>query len=206
MKALLAVLAFIVAVPVFAQNDQNTKSTSPVEFKTMKHSFFKHVTAILPFLALASFSFAQTNSLPAGNLTKDLATDESAGAALSSINEKAVKNFSKSYDKQNKASWFAVEDGFVAIFTEDGIKTKAYYDPKGRPVGEVRTYQEDKLPKEIRHMVKSTYYDFNIFLVNEVSVGNAKVYLVKIEDNTSFKTIRIQDGEMTETEIFTKSK
>jgi hypothetical protein len=172
----------------------------------MKHSFFKHVTAILPFLALASFSFAQTNSLPAGNLTKDLATDESAGAALSSINEKAVKNFSKSYDKQNKASWFAVEDGFVAIFTEDGIKTKAYYDPKGRPVGEVRTYQEDKLPKEIRHMVKSTYYDFNIFLVNEVSVGNAKVYLVKIEDNTSFKTIRIQDGEMTETEIFTKSK
>jgi len=55
-------------------------------------------------------------------------------------------------------------------------------------------------------MVKSTYYDFNIFLVNEVSVGNAKVYLVKIEDNTSFKTIRIQDGEMTETEIFTKSK
>jgi hypothetical protein len=172
----------------------------------MKHSFFKHVTAILPFLALASFSFAQTNSLPAGILTKDLATDESAGAALSSINEKAVKNFSKSYDKQNKASWFAVEDGFVAIFTEDGIKTKAYYDPKGRPVGEVRTYQEDKLPKEIRHMVKSTYYDFNIFLVNEVSVGNAKVYLVKIEDNTSFKTIRIQDGEMTETEIFTKSK
>ena len=41
MKALLAVLAFIVAVPVFAQNDQNTKSTSPVEFKTMKHSFGK---------------------------------------------------------------------------------------------------------------------------------------------------------------------
>jgi hypothetical protein len=26
MKALLAVLAFIVAVPVFAQNDQNTKA------------------------------------------------------------------------------------------------------------------------------------------------------------------------------------
>jgi hypothetical protein len=41
MKAILAVLAFIVAVPVFAQNDQNTKSTSPVEFKTMKHSFGK---------------------------------------------------------------------------------------------------------------------------------------------------------------------
>ena len=40
MKAVLAVLSFIVAVPVFAQNDQN-KSTAPVEFKTLKHSFGK---------------------------------------------------------------------------------------------------------------------------------------------------------------------
>jgi len=176
----------------------------------MKHSFFKHVTVILPFLALASFGFAQTNNLsqPSGALTKDLASDASpaAGSALSSINAKAIKHFSKSYDKHNNAAWFAVSDGFVAVFTQDGIKTKAYYDTKGRPVGDVRTYQEDRLPKEIRHMVKSTYYDFDIFLVNEVSVGNAKVYLVKIEDNKSFKTIRIQDDEMTETEAYTKSK
>jgi hypothetical protein len=172
----------------------------------MKSSFFKHATVILPFLALASFSFAQTNStLPANNLTKDLASEEPA-AALSSINEKAAKHFSKSYDKQSNASWFALDDGFVAIFSEDGIKTKAYYDPKGRPVGEVRTYKEDKLPKEIRHMVKSTYYDFNIIVVNEVSVGNAKVYLVKIEDSKSFKTIRITNDEMTETEAYIKSK
>ena len=40
MKAILAVLAFIVAVPVFAQNDQS-KTTSPVEFKSMKYSFGK---------------------------------------------------------------------------------------------------------------------------------------------------------------------
>src|SRR5262245_33693330 len=104
----------------------------------MKHSFFKHVTVILPFLALASFAFAQTNSnLPSGSPTKDLATEESAAAPLSSISEKAIKHFNKSYDKQNKASWFAVNDGFVAAFSEDGIKTKMYYDTKGRPVGEV---------------------------------------------------------------------
>ena len=175
----------------------------------MKHSFFKHVTVILPFLAIASFTFAQTNNLssPSGILTKDLASDEAPAAAdLSNISEKAVKHFGKSYNKQNNAAWFAVDDGFVAIFTEDGIKTKAYYDSKGRPAGEVRTYMEDRLPKEIRHMVKSTYYDFNIFLVNEVSLGNARVWLVKIEDSKSFKTIRIQDGEMTETEAYNKSK
>jgi hypothetical protein len=175
----------------------------------MKNSFFRYATGLIPSLALCSSIFAQTNSSTPLNFptTKELAyADEPNADPASSINEKAAKNFSKSHGKQSNASWFALDDGSVAIFTEDGIKTKAYYDRKGRPVGEVRTYQEDKLPREIRHMVKSTYYDFNIFLVNEVTVGNAKVHLIKIEDQTSFKTIRVQDGEMSETEAYTKSK
>ena len=173
----------------------------------MKHSFFRHVTGIIPFVALCSCAFAQTNlSSPLNFPTKELAYADEPKAEAANINAKALKNFSKSYQKQSDASWFAISDGFVAIFTADGVKTKAYYDSKGRPVGDVRTYQEDKLPTEIRHLVKSTYYDFNIFLVNEVTVDNAKVYLIKIEDKTSFKTIRVQDGEMTETEAFIKSK
>ena len=40
MKTILAALAFLIAVPVLAQTD-DAKSTSPVEFKTMKHSFGK---------------------------------------------------------------------------------------------------------------------------------------------------------------------
>ena len=171
----------------------------------MKHSFFKYATVLVPFLAFFSFAIGQTNDLNLpGNPTKDLATDEAA--PLSSISEKAIKNFNKSFNKQSNASWYAINDGFVAMFSEDGIKTKAYYDTKGRPVGDVRTYQEDKLPKEIRHMIKSNYYDFDIILVNEVSVGSAKVHLVKLEDSKSYKTIRVQDGEMSETEVFTKSK
>jgi len=173
----------------------------------MKHSFFRHVTGIIPFVALCSCAFAQTNlSSPLNFPTKELAYADEPKSEAANINAKALKNFSKSYQKQSDASWFAIADGFVAIFTADGVKTKAYYDSKGRPVGDVRTYQEDKLPKEIRHMVKSTYYDFNIFIVNEVTVDNAKVYLIKIEDKTSFKTIRVQDGEMSETEAFIKSK
>jgi len=175
----------------------------------MKHSFFRQITGIIPFVALCSCAFAQNSKVGSSLIfptTKELAYADEPKAEAANISAKALKNFSKSYQKQSDASWFAIADGFVAIFTADGVKTKAYYDSKGRPVGDVRTYQEDKLPKEIRHMVKSTYYDFNIFLVNEVTVDNAKVYLIKIEDKTSFKTIRVQDGEMSETEAFTKSK
>jgi len=53
-------------------------------------------------------------------------------------------------------------------------------------------------------MVKSNYYDYSIFLVQEVKVGDKTAYLVKIEDEKSFKTIRVVDGEMDEYESYKK--
>src|SRR5688572_288003 len=102
----------------------------------MKQSFFSYATVLIPFLAFSSFAIAQPNnlSLPPSILnSKELpyADEPSANAGkgddISSINAKAVKSFSKNYQKQNNAAWFTIEDGFVAIFTEDGAKTKAYY-------------------------------------------------------------------------------
>ena len=40
---------------------------------------------------------------------------------------------------------------YFMIVKEGGLQTSA-------------NYQEDKLPREIRHMVKSKYYDYNILL------------------------------------------
>ena len=183
----------------------------------MKNSSFRYLTGSFLFIALVHGAYAQTSKLhneltnPSSkevayaNDAKELESLSGAGDAMTSINTKAVKSFSKSY-KKSHATWFAIPDGFVAIFSENGIKTKVYYDNKGRLIGDIQTYQEDKLPKEIRHQVKSTYYDFNIMVVNELTVGSEKVYLVKIEDKTSFMTLRLQNGEMTETEVYQKSK
>lgn len=59
MKSLLAALAFLIAIPVLAQND--AKSTSPVEFKTMKHSFGK-IPQGKP--VTTEFSFTNTSGKP----------------------------------------------------------------------------------------------------------------------------------------------
>lgn len=179
----------------------------------MKKLFFRYTTGFIPFIALFSCASAQSNkfSRELNNPTsKEVAytntANEKDGPATVNINAKALKNFSKTYKKAADAGWFVIKDGYLAQFKQDGITTKVFYDRKGRWIGNLRCYFEDKLPRDIRHLVKSHYYDYNIFYVQEVTVGNATVYLVKIEDKTSFKTIRVQDGEMTETEAFTKSK
>jgi len=182
----------------------------------MKKLFFRYTTGFIPFIALCTSSFAQNSKLstpPNDPLSQEVAynMDTKSGNATAtppnsivSVNAKAVKNFSKNY--KNNAAWSEITDGYIANFSEDGIKTKVYYDKKGRLIGQLRSYEESKLPRDIRHLVRSQYYDFHINYVNELSALNTTVYLVKIEDKTSFKTIRVVDGEMTETEAFDKSK
>jgi hypothetical protein len=131
------------------------------------------------------------------------ATGNSARIVSDEINTKALKNFTATYKKTPDAKWFKLDNEFVAYFTSDGIKTRVFYDKKGNFEGLVRGYPEDKLPGEIRSLVKSTYYDFSIYHVNEVYANGITAYLVKISDNISWKTIKVIDYEMEEMEVMT---
>lgn len=179
----------------------------------MKKLFFRYTIGFIPVIALVSCAYAQTSKFsPELNnpASKEVAYTNTANdgdiPATVNISTKALKDFNKTYKKAATAGWFVIKDGYLAEFKQDGVTTKVYYDHKGRWVGNLRSYFEDKLPRDIRHLVKSHYYDYNIYYVHEVSVHDKTVYLIKIEDKTSLKTIRVQDGEMDETESFKKSK
>ena len=185
----------------------------------MKKQFLRYTSGFIPLIALFTCTYGQSSNpgLPVNNnattewaynnKSKALEMPATGSPTTARINAKAVKNFTKNYKEAANAGWFVIKDGYLAEFKQDGITTKVYYDPKGRWIGNVRSYFEDKLPRDIRHLVKSHYYDYNIFYAQEVTVaGGITVYLVKIEDKTSLKTIRIQDGEMDEFEVLKKSK
>ena len=178
----------------------------------MKNLFLRYITGSIPFIALCTCGYAQNNELTdpitdlAHNNVKASRNMSATGVPATSINTKTVKNFKKNYKTSNAVSWFDIKDGILAEFKEDEITTKVFYDRKGNKTASIRSYFENKLPRDIRHQVKSHYYDFNIFYVQEVTVGDKTAYLVKIEDPLSFKTIRVVDGEMDELEAFTKSK
>lgn len=174
----------------------------------MKKLFFRYILGIIPAIALFNGVSAQ-NSLPEtiNSGSKEVAyadkTDATTGPA--SANTKALKNFNKTF-KGVDANWFQTQEGSIAEFEKDGIVTRIDYDHKGRFIAMIRRYSEDKLPADVRHQVKSTYYDYNIFLVIEVTTNNKTAYLVKMEDQKTLKTIRVVDGEMDVYEDLNKSK
>ena len=181
----------------------------------MKRQFNLYKLGFVPLITLFCSVNAQTKMF-SGNLktsqSKEVVlNDKAPGSEMvavtsnAAMSTKALKNFSKTYKEASNASWSETLDGFKAEFMNENITTKVFYDAKGRWIANVRLYDEANLPREVRHAVKSTYYDYDILHVQEITAGNKTAYLVKIEDETSIKTIRVTDDQMDEYISFQKS-
>ena len=69
----------------------------------------------------------------------------------------------------------------------------------------LKQYTEKELPVRVKSMVKSVYYDYPIVWVKEVNQSQSVVYLIHIENDQEWKTIRVADDEMDVAEDFAKS-
>jgi hypothetical protein len=126
-------------------------------------------------------------------------------ADLNTINAKAVKDFKSRFGKAANEKWYRIPDGFVSYFTLDGFTNRALYDKKGRWHYTVKFYDESRLDHDIRALVKSTYYDCAITVVEEVQSEDNLVYIIHLEDKNSFKNVRVsKEGEMDVMEEFQK--
>ena len=92
----------------------------------------------------------------------------------------------------------------IVHFKDGKRSTNVYFSPKGAIDYRVNYYFEDELPREVRHTVKSNFYDYFITHVSEVHKGDFVCYFVKIEDKTSIKTVRVTDDEYEVIEELTK--
>lgn len=133
---------------------------------------------------------------------------ESAGLTTSEkMNKAALKSFkafNRDFKNDRDVKWFVEPNVVSVIFTRDAIKTNVVYDKKGHWLRTMKTYQENKMDAATRDIVKSKYYDDKITQVQEIEEGQTKCYLVYLENENSFKTVAIIDGEMNIYEQFKK--
>jgi hypothetical protein len=185
----------------------------------MKKTLFALSFGIVSIVALSHCVYAQYSENPvAFNDTKNFKNSIRNLAALESpafmgtyipdvknINAKAIKDFQGRFNEASNAQWFADANGFVSYFVQNGYGDRAFYDKKGHWEYSLIFYGEDKLPHDIRAIVKSTYYDLNITLVEEVQTTSAMVYIVHLEDKSNIKIVKVdKEGEMELMQEFTK--
>jgi len=142
-----------------------------------------------PVLARVDALLPQIKTLSVADEVQELRRNE--------INIKAQRDLSEVYKNVCDVKWVKSANGLLAAyFTNAGIVTRRYYNRKGRFEYMIRYYKEDKLSRSIRHLVKSTYYDCSIEQVTEVTWKDLIVYITKLQDDKSWKTVRVADNEI----------
>jgi hypothetical protein len=127
-----------------------------------------------------------------------------ADATVAAISSKALKNFGHAFKGVTNVSWAKISDGFSAYFIQNGNVNRSYFDKKGNLMYTVVTYDGSKLPRDVRAIVKSKYYDCEIPLVEEIHTIDQVVYLVHLKDDSSWKKVKVCDGDMQLLEDFEK--
>ncbi len=122
------------------------------------------------------------------------------------VHSRALRLFEKDYKTVEKVNWFVIEEGYMAKFTVDGVVNKVYYGKNGNWIGSTQQYNEVRLSKEVRHIVKRNYYDFEISTVVEIETAGKIAYYVVMQNSAECLKVRVMDREIKELERFKKSK
>jgi len=186
---------------------------STTKLITMKKKIFTGINFALAMLVVNLISYGQAAvtsrrlSNPASSAEN--AVSESAVRILGrhDVYSKAMKSFTRSFRNVSNEKWYEVDNALIATFTSDDIDCRVDYNKKkGYWLHTMRTYDETKMPGDLRHAVKSTYYDYEINLVHEIESPNAPVtYIVQLIGKTKVIKLRICEGEMEEWQKFEKS-
>jgi hypothetical protein len=161
-------------------------------------------TLIIAGLAIIQL-FNLNSSLKAQNAVARIDVNEERTKHVSALNDKAERNFKKTFKTAYNPSWVEKEDGFRAKFFDNDIKYMVDYDKKGNWVSTILNYDEPRLDSHVADAVKTAFLGYAIVHVTEIRKGKAVVYLVKIDNQKLLKTIRVENGEMNVYESYIKS-
>jgi hypothetical protein len=118
--------------------------------------------------------------------------------ARNEINLRALRDFLWRYDQEDHACWFyTANGGFESYFIRDGFGNRAIYDQKGNWLYSLITYGEDKLPRNTRSLVRSTYFDFDIVVVEEIQMNEGTEFIITMQDQSDIRIVKVnKEGDL----------
>ena len=115
---------------------------------------------------------------------------------LNEINIHAYRHFRKLYPRVEGESWLKMQDGYIVSFTGDSMQHQVHFDLRGNFLYTVKYYSQSLVSSELKGMIQKKYPDYVIDVVTEITDGEKTLYLIKIENSSSVKTLAFADGRM----------
>jgi hypothetical protein len=163
------------------------------------------VTSIAVVLFSAAVTAQQVNRAPS---TDNLQSLHMSSLPINKVHVKAMRDFLKRDQCATNADWMVVDNGYVVRYTgKNNNRCRTVYSSRGDFLYTIRQYYENVMPRDIRGIVKSQYYDYTITVIDEIEERMKPiVYVVHLEDSTTLKNVRVSDREMEVLEEYKKTQ
>ncbi|MEP7278973.1 MAG: hypothetical protein ABI813_10045 [Bacteroidota bacterium] len=123
-----------------------------------------------------------------------LITASSFANANNPVSEKALKAFKATFKDAENVVWTDAENIYTVKFVQQGVKTFVKYDEDGNFISSRRYYFADKLPLDIQCTLKKKFASKTVFGVTEYTLGDEVNYYIKLEDATTWETVKIDNA------------
>jgi hypothetical protein len=138
------------------------------------------------------------NAVPAQLGYDNINESESANIPETAVNIRVVRSFRKSFPQVSGEKWNMANDHYFVMFSTGEIKHSIVYTKKGSLDYALKMYREKHLPRSIRNVVKSLYYDYTINTAQELHINRKTIYIIQLSDSSGWISVRVCDGEIDE--------
>lgn len=154
-------------------------------------------TWCLGLLLAPFFSSGQNDYHPAAYTYHDGHGAIHSNVPLNEINPHAWRHFHKLFpDAKGGEFWYASENGFQVSFIQLGYHYQAYFDERGAYRFSLHYYEGKEIPSDPGQLIAARYPNFRIDVVTEVTDGIKTIFLVKLVNATTLRTLSICDGKV----------
>jgi len=163
----------------------------------MKHlSFLRLCVGLFLLLCAGSLQAQDTTvkTLPTVTVT-----------STANVNQKVSNAFNASFKDAVSPTWYRLDKDYLVKFITGDMNNTALFKKNGALVYQISYGHESNLPKEVRHLVKSNYVDFNIVQAINVKEYNRNIWVVNLEDDKKLIIAKIEEGALEEVSNLDKS-
>lgn len=122
------------------------------------------------------------------------------------ISEKLLQTFKQTFPDAEQVKWVEQSDKYIVNFKQNTIMTKIEYDKDGNFLSSLRYYTEKNLPVSILCRLQKKFADKKVFGVTEMTTETSVEYYIKLEDETTWYTVKSNtDGNLQVVEKYKKA-
>jgi hypothetical protein len=125
--------------------------------------------------------------------------------AASAITTSVYSSFRRAFPDAENLRWYKYDRDYLAKFFMKDMDHNALFRKNGVMKYDISYGYEYHLPEGIKNDVLRSYDNYKIIRAIHVKAYERDIWVIKLEGERKYLTVRVEDGEMDEVESFYKA-